>query len=253
MAQFYTLDEAARVLGMNPEDLKAEAQAAQGPRVPGRRNVAIPRRRRGRTGPPAGHGQRRRAAAFGPRPARRCSGGTVDRGDRSLRVPARGCRPRPGRPDDGGGPRSISRCLTPGDQDILLDDLSLPPTTMASSSVIIGMQTTGGRMPSDSDVRLIPDNTGSGSRPSDSDVRLAPPGVQGGKRFRREAGEAQGEAARRFRRGAAAARRFRRDPDRRRFVGARLALRSSGGAWRHRRAEEPDVGVGVVVGSDAGL
>ena len=26
MAQFYTLDEAARVLGMNPEDLKAEAQ-----------------------------------------------------------------------------------------------------------------------------------------------------------------------------------------------------------------------------------
>ena len=60
-----------------------------------------------------------------------------------------------------------------GDQDILLDDLSLPPTSMASSSVIIGMQTTGGRMPSDSDVRLIPDNT-SGSRPSDSDVRLAP-------------------------------------------------------------------------------
>src|SRR6516164_8486532 len=26
MAQFYTLEEAARVLGMNPEDLKAEAQ-----------------------------------------------------------------------------------------------------------------------------------------------------------------------------------------------------------------------------------
>ena len=25
MAQFYTLDEAARVLGMDPEDLKAEA------------------------------------------------------------------------------------------------------------------------------------------------------------------------------------------------------------------------------------
>ena len=27
MAQFYTLEEAARVLGMNPEDLQAEAAA----------------------------------------------------------------------------------------------------------------------------------------------------------------------------------------------------------------------------------
>ena len=252
MAQFYTLDEAARVLGMNPEDLKAEAQHAQGPRVPGRRNVAIPRRRRGRIGPPAGHGQRRRAAAFGPRSARRYSGGTVDRRDRSLRVPARGCRPRPGRPSTEvarkGQPVSDS-----GDQDILLDDLSLPPTTMASSSVIIGMQTTGGRMPSDSDVRLIPDNTGVGFAAERFRRPPGSPGVQGGKRFRREAGEAQGEAARRFRRGAEAARRFRRDPDRRRFVGARLALRGSRGAWRHRRAEEPAVGVGVVVGSDAGL
>src|SRR3954453_22601927 len=29
MAQFYTLEEAARVLGMSPEDLKAEAQKRQ--------------------------------------------------------------------------------------------------------------------------------------------------------------------------------------------------------------------------------
>ena len=29
-------------------------------------------------------------------------------------------------------------------------------------------------MPSDSDVRLVPDNVRVGSRPSDSDVRLAP-------------------------------------------------------------------------------
>jgi len=79
-----------------------------------------------------------------------------------------------GAPTMEGTPRS-QPVSDSGDQDILLDDLSLPPTTMASSSVIIGMQTTGGRMPSDSDVRLIPDNVaGSGSRPSDSDVRLAP-------------------------------------------------------------------------------
>lgn len=59
------------------------------------------------------------------------------------------------------------------DHDILLDDLSLPPNATASSSVIIGMQSTSGRQPSDSDVRLIPDNvSGSGVRPSDSDVRL---------------------------------------------------------------------------------
>ena len=113
-----------------------------------------------------------------------------------------------------------------GDQDILLDDLSLPPTTMASSSVIIGMQTTGGRMPSDSDVRLIPDNTaGSGSRPSDSDVRLAPQEFKAASdsdvKPVKPKGKPPGDSDVALR----PARRFRRDPDRRRFVGARLALR----------------------------
>ena len=41
-----------------------------------------------------------------------------------------------------------------------------------SSSVIIGMDTTRGKLPSDSDVRLVPDNP---KGASDSDVRLAPP------------------------------------------------------------------------------
>ena len=59
-----------------------------------------------------------------------------------------------------------------GEQDVLFDDLSVPPNPVTgSSSVIIGMQTTG-KLPSDSDVRLVPDNV-KGS--SDSDVRLASP------------------------------------------------------------------------------
>src|SRR5271165_4394729 len=58
------------------------------------------------------------------------------------------------------------------EQDILFDDLSVPPSPVTgSSSVIIGMQSSG-KLPSDSDVRLVPDNV-KGS--SDSDVRLASP------------------------------------------------------------------------------
>lgn len=58
------------------------------------------------------------------------------------------------------------------EHDILFDDLSVPPSPVTgSSSVIIGMQSSG-KLPSDSDVRLVPDNV-KGS--SDSDVRLASP------------------------------------------------------------------------------
>jgi len=64
---------------------------------------------------------------------------------------------------------------TGSDHDILLDDLTLPPSQIAgSSSVIIGAPSTG-RHPSDSDVRLVPD-TLKGS--SDSDVQLASPNVK---------------------------------------------------------------------------
>jgi hypothetical protein len=57
------------------------------------------------------------------------------------------------------------------EHDILLDDLSLPPNPVTgSSSVIIGVSTSHGKHPSDSDVRLVPDNVRGAS---DSDVRLA--------------------------------------------------------------------------------
>ena len=174
MAQFYTLDEAARVLGMNPEDLKAEAQQRK---VRAFLDGGTWRFRVGDVDELA----RRRGMGSDAElplsdldlPAATLDEPSIDEIDLSefqLGVAD---------PDLGATSTEVAHKGQPmsdsGDQDILLDDLSLPQTTMASSSVIIGMQTTGGRMPSDSDVRLIPDNTGtSGSRPSDSDVRLAP-------------------------------------------------------------------------------
>ncbi len=51
----------------------------------------------------------------------------------------------------------------------------MPPNPVGgSSSVIIGMGT-GGKLPSDSDVRLVPDNP---KGASDSDVRLGTPGFK---------------------------------------------------------------------------
>src|SRR6185312_12866652 len=76
---------------------------------------------------------------------------------------------------DLGPPTMDIKSGTGSDHDILLDDISVPPNPMsASSSVIIGMHTTSGKLPGDSDVRLVPDNP-PGVRPSDSDVRLASP------------------------------------------------------------------------------
>jgi hypothetical protein len=164
MAQFYTLEEAARVLGMNPEDLKSEAQKRQ-----------VRAFLDGGT-------WRFRVGDVDELARRRGMGSDAELKLSDLEVPI-AAHEEPDEidlsefqlgaasPDHGGPTVSDSGA----DQDILLDDLSLPPNATASSSVIIGMQTTGGRMPSDSDVRLIPDNTGvSGSRSSDSDVRLAP-------------------------------------------------------------------------------
>jgi hypothetical protein len=174
VAQFYTLDEAARVLGMNPEDLKAEAQQRKV------RAFLDGGTWRFRVGDVDELARRRGMGSDAELPLsdldlpaatlEEPSIEEIDLSEFQLGV----ANPDPGAPTMESAPRG-QPVSDSGDQDILLDDLSLPPTTMASSSVIIGMQTTGGRMPSDSDVRLIPDNVaGSGSRPSDSDVRLAP-------------------------------------------------------------------------------
>src|SRR4051812_511866 len=170
MAQFYTLEEAARVLGMSPEDLKAEAQKRQ-----------VRAFLDGGT-------WRFRVGDVDELARRRGMGSDAELRLSDLELPVAE-HDEPEEIDllsefqlgvtspDGGGPTVESPPVddpvtdSGGDHDILLDDMSLPPNATASSSVIIGMQTTGGRLPSDSDVRLIPDNVG-GGRPSDSDVRL---------------------------------------------------------------------------------
>jgi hypothetical protein len=163
MAQFYTLEEAARVLGMSPEDLKSKAQQREVRafldggswrfRVVDIDELA---RRRG-----MGSDAELRLSDL-ELPTASSSADDLNLSEYQMGVAS---------PDLGAPTMDVPK--SGSDHDILLDDLSLPPGPVTgSSSVIIGMATTS-RMPSDSDVRLVPDNTGSGVRPSDSDVRLA--------------------------------------------------------------------------------
>ncbi len=169
MAQFYTLEEAARVLGMSSEELKAKAQHREVRafldggswrfRVADVDELA---RRRGLGSdaelhlsdldlPSAGDGDKDvDLSEF------QMGAAKADLGQPTMDIPTHG------------GAHTGSG----SDHDILLDDLSLPPNPVTgSSSVIIGMEH-GGKLPSDSDVRLVPDNP---KGASDSDVRLASP------------------------------------------------------------------------------
>jgi hypothetical protein len=173
MAQFYTLEEAARVLGMDPENLKAEAQQRKV------RAFLDGGTWRFRVGDVDELARRRGMGSDAELPLSDLDMPPVPSSESLDEIDLSEFQLGVVNPDLGAPTIESTAGAAPvsdsGDQDILLDDLSLPPTTMTSSSVIIGMQSTGGRLPSDSDVRLIPDNTsGSGSRPSDSDVRLAP-------------------------------------------------------------------------------
>lgn len=166
MAQFYTLEEAARVLGMSPEELKGKAQ---------HREVRAFL---------DGGSWRFRVADVDELARRRGLGSDAELRLSDLEMPAAGggepdldlsefamgvASPELGQPTmefkpEGGKAESGS------DHDILLDDLSLPPNPVSgSSSVIIGMDASG-KAPSDSDVRLVPDNP---KGASDSDVQLA--------------------------------------------------------------------------------
>jgi len=173
MAQFYTLDEAARVLGLSPEELKTKAQAREVRafldggswrfRVVDVDELA---RRRG-----LGSDAELRLSDLEVPAAGSGSGEAeeLDLSEFSLGVakPDLGAETMQHLPTTGGPTAEGS-----SEHDILLDDLSLPPNPVTgSSSVIIGMSSSG-KIPSDSDVRLVPDNP-KGS--SDSDVRLASP------------------------------------------------------------------------------
>ena len=163
MAQFYSLDEAARVLGMGPEELAAKAQA-----------------REVRAFMDSGSWQFR-VADIDELARRRGMGSDPDLSLSDLDLVAQ----PPGddmdldlselelgvtRPDLGPETGELSE-LSSSDIDIEVDSRNLPPLTN-SSSTIIGMGHKG-KSPSDSDVRLMPE---SGMGASDSDVRLAPAG-----------------------------------------------------------------------------
>jgi len=162
MAQFYTLEEAARVLGMNPEELKAKAQ-----------------HREVRAFMDSGS-WRFRVADIDELARRRGLGSDPDLSLSDLDLAA---QPESGSENELDlseyqlgvaspdlGPPSMQMPASMSEDDVQFDDLNLPPPPMtSSSSTIIGMAPSG-KQPSDSDVRLVPDNT---KDASDSDVRLA--------------------------------------------------------------------------------
>lgn len=165
MAQFYTLEEAARVLGMSPEELKSKAQ-----------------HREVRAFMDSGSWQFR-VADIDELARRRGLGSDpeLSLSDLDLSIPPSGTGSAEinltefqlgvASPDLAPATGELKAADAGSDQEILLDDLSVPPGPLGgSSSTIIGGMDTPGKLPSDSDVRLVPDLTG----PSDSDVRLSP-------------------------------------------------------------------------------
>lgn len=174
MAQFYTLEEAARVLGMNPEDLKNKAQ---------QREIRAFL---------DGGSWRFRVVDVDEMARQRGLGSDAELRLSDLDVPAGGSQAEVdeldlsefqigvaksdlgaetvdlGQYSDSGSPGSVSSGGS--EHDILLDESALPPDPMAgSSSIILGM-TPPGKAAADSDVKLVPEHV-KGS--SDSDVRLA--------------------------------------------------------------------------------
>jgi hypothetical protein len=167
MAQFYTLEEAARVLGMSPEDLKQKAQ-----------------HREVRAFMDGGSWQFRvadvdelaRRRGLGSDPELLLSDHDIDVNDASGsgEIDLSEFQLGTAKADLGARTTDLPRSESGSDddQDVQFDDLSLPPGPLSnSSSTIIGMKS-GGKQPTDSDVRLVPDQPSKGT--SDSDVRLAP-------------------------------------------------------------------------------
>ena len=162
MAQFYTLEEAARVLGMSPEELGKKAQSGE---IHAFLDSGTWRFR------VVDIDELARIQGLGSDAELRLSdldapavSATDDLEELDLSEFQLGAA----KPDLGD---ETAYFPTPGgsDHDVVIDDLSVPPSPVTgSSSVIIGMQS-GGKQPSDSDVRLVPEDRGV----SDSDVRLA--------------------------------------------------------------------------------
>ncbi len=154
MAQFYTLEEAARVLGMSADELKGKAQA-----------------REVRAFLDSGS-WRFRVVDVDELARRRGLGSDAELQLSDLELPAAGGSGNldlsefhlgVAKPDLGaetahlGISKGGKRSTDSSEDDILLDELTVPPSqTTGSSSVIIGGMS--GKLPSDSDVRLVPDS-----------------------------------------------------------------------------------------------
>ena len=171
MAQFYTLEEAAKALGMNPDDLKAKAQ-----------------HREIRAFMDSGS-WRFRVADIDELARRRGLGSDPELSLSDLDLDAPSIASGSGEfnlsefqlgshaPDLGQHTSEVPHHRSE-EQDVLLDDMHVADNLgsgSGSSSTILGMKG-GGKLPSDSDVRLVSDfHRGA----SDSDVRLAPMSSRG--------------------------------------------------------------------------
>lgn len=170
MAQFYTLAEAARVLGMSEDELKAKAQS---------REVRAFM---------DGGTWRFRAPDIDELARRRGMGSDPEVGLSDLDVPEQTGEDfdlsdfQIGLAESAVTPSPVSAPEPEPERDILLDDISIPSNPMSNtSSTIIGMEPAG-RRPGDSDVRLIPDDAGgrggapapASASPFSSDIGLVP-------------------------------------------------------------------------------
>lgn len=169
MAEYYTLEEAARVLGMSPEELRDKALQGDAEIKPYTDGDAPPRFR------VVDVDELARRQGLGSDAELRLSdldapaiGETEDLEELDLSEFQLGVA----KPDLGAETAYFPTSEGEGsDHDVVIDDLSVPPSPVTgSSSVIIGMHS-GGKQPSDSDVRLVPEDRDA----SDSDVRLAAP------------------------------------------------------------------------------
>jgi hypothetical protein len=168
MATFYTLEEAARVLGMGPEDLKAKAQHRE---VRAFMDSGSWRFRVADIDELA----RRRGLGSDPELSLSDLDLAIPDGSGSDEIDLSEFQLGTAQADLGSRTADLAPSKSGSDDelDVQFDDLSLPPGPLSnSSSTIIGMKS-GGKQPSDSDVRLVPEN--SQKQASDSDVRMMPP------------------------------------------------------------------------------
>jgi hypothetical protein len=166
MARFISLEDAARKLGISPEQLRERAQHRE---VRAFQDGGTWRFRE------EDIEELSRSLGMGSDP-------DLSLSDLDLDVPADSdldmanfqlgvASPDPDRSSS----QEIKAATGTGEGDVLLDDLTVPPELTGSSSTIIGMKP-GGKQPSDSDVKLMPEGAARGV--SDSDVRLAQPGFR---------------------------------------------------------------------------